>query len=88
MLHTFDETHRCQLYHYDVVVIQLAALGFIKDTTTAKQGSTQQEATTTTGHNSVDQTQWHNNPTTGALGTAGKYLGGQRNGTARTQPTA
>jgi hypothetical protein len=30
MLHTFDETQRCQLYHYKVVVIQLAALGFFK----------------------------------------------------------
>jgi hypothetical protein len=28
-LHTFDETQRCQLCHYDVVVAQLAALGFI-----------------------------------------------------------
>ncbi len=27
-LHTFEETQRCQLYHYNVVVIQLAALGF------------------------------------------------------------
>jgi hypothetical protein len=25
-----EETQRCQLYHYDVVVIQLAALGFFK----------------------------------------------------------
>jgi hypothetical protein len=25
-----DETQRCQLCHYDVVVAQLAALGFIK----------------------------------------------------------
>ncbi len=31
MLHTFEETQRCQLYHYDVVVIQLAALGFFKE---------------------------------------------------------
>jgi hypothetical protein len=30
-LHTFDETQRCQLYHYDVVVIQLAALGFFRE---------------------------------------------------------
>jgi hypothetical protein len=29
MLYTFDETQRCQLCHYDVVVAQLAALGFI-----------------------------------------------------------
>ncbi len=28
-LHTFDETQRCQLYQYNVVLIQLAALGFI-----------------------------------------------------------
>ncbi len=25
-----DETQRCQLYHHDVVVAQLAVLGFIK----------------------------------------------------------
>jgi hypothetical protein len=28
-LHTFDETQRYQLCHYDVVVAQLVALGFI-----------------------------------------------------------
>jgi hypothetical protein len=28
--HTFDETQRCQLYQHDIVLIQLAALGFIK----------------------------------------------------------
>ena len=28
-LHTFDETQHCQLCHYDVVVAQLVALGFI-----------------------------------------------------------
>ncbi len=59
-----------------------------KDTAKEKQGSTQREATATTGHNSVDQTLWRNDPTTGALGTAGKNLGGQRNGTARTRPAA
>jgi hypothetical protein len=32
-LHTFDETQRCQLYHHYVVVIQLAALGFITQVT-------------------------------------------------------
>jgi hypothetical protein len=29
-LHTFDETQHYQLCHYDVVVAQLVALGFIK----------------------------------------------------------
>ncbi len=29
MLYTFDETQRDQLCHYDVVVAQLVALGFI-----------------------------------------------------------
>ncbi len=29
-LHTFDETQRYHLCHYDVVVAQLVALGFIK----------------------------------------------------------
>jgi hypothetical protein len=28
--HPFDETQRCQLCHYDIVVAQLAVLGFIK----------------------------------------------------------
>ncbi len=27
-MNTFEEAQHCQLYHYDVVVIQLAALGF------------------------------------------------------------
>ncbi len=29
-LHTFVGTQRCQLYHYNVVLIQLAALGSYK----------------------------------------------------------